>query len=76
MEHGLRAFAVRRERTANGLVADVIVVEPNGDEHRVRCICREDGTEIGADGPVVPYLNDRYGDRVFCANVRQAAMGG
>lgn len=72
MDRTLRAFAIRREQTERGLEADVIVVEPNGDVHRISCVCAATGTEIGADGPIVPYLDARYGNQVFCGTVRRA----
>lgn len=44
-----------------GKQAEVWLVEPNGDEHLVRCLVLSNGVEIGGDGETIAYLNDRYG---------------
>jgi hypothetical protein len=44
-----------------GKQAEVWLVEPNGDEHLVRCLVLSSGVEIGGDGDTLAYLNDRYG---------------
>ena len=60
MDEQLKAVALRREMTARGLEADVLVVEPNGEEYPVGCICRVGNIEIGGDDAVMTYLTDRY----------------
>jgi len=44
-----------------GKQAEVWLVEPNGDEHLVRCLVLSSGVEIGGDGDTLAYLNNRYG---------------
>lgn len=46
---------------SEGVQADVVLIEPNGDEYLVRCLCRLDGsTEIGGDPGVIALLDDKY----------------
>jgi hypothetical protein len=71
----LSARALHRIETPEGIMADVIVVEPNGDETVVRCTCRSEGTTVDGEGDALHYLNERYGDVVFCTAVRDAALG-
>lgn len=62
----------------DGPQADVRLIEPNGDEHTIRCLCRFDGTTdlgIGGDGSDLAYLNDKYGDQVIWALTRQVTLG-
>lgn len=47
--------------STRGKQAEVWLVEPNGDEHLVRCLVHSSGIEIGGDGDTIAYLNDRYG---------------
>ncbi|HLK15278.1 MAG TPA: hypothetical protein VKT78_10770 [Fimbriimonadaceae bacterium] len=72
---GLTARAISRIETPEGVVAEVIVVEPNGDEYRVNCLCRAEGTTVDGEGDALHYLNERYGDQAFCFTVRTAALG-
>jgi len=46
MDYQLRAFAVRQLQTEDALEADVLVVEPDGAEHRVRCVVRQDRASV------------------------------
>jgi len=71
----LSARAVNRIETSEGVIAEVVVVEPNGDEYVVNCICRQEGTTVDGEGDALSYLNLRYGDVAFCTAVRNAAMG-
>jgi hypothetical protein len=73
--NGLRALLINRVLSQDGPQADVLLVEPNGDEHLIRCLCRHDGTtEIGGDGQMVEYLNHKYGDQTVWALSRQIAL--
>jgi hypothetical protein len=75
--HVLQARFLRFVHSTEGTQADLLVTEPNGDEHLVRCLCRPSGsTDIGevGDGETVGYLNDRYGSQVVCALCRQATL--
>lgn len=58
----------------DGLQAELLLVEPNGDEHHVRCLARQQGTDIFGDGEMLGYLNGRYGDREVCLVARDAVI--
>lgn len=61
--------------SADGPQADILLIEPNGDEHLVRCLCRINGTtEIGGDGESLAYLNERYGSQIVCRVARQSTL--
>jgi hypothetical protein len=51
---------IRYVPSPDGVQADIALIEPNGEEHEVRCLCRENGTEIGGDEYTLLYLNHRY----------------
>ena len=53
-----------------GKQAEVWLVEPNGDEHLVLCLVLSSGVEIGGDGEILTYLNDRYGSAVVSLTAR------
>ncbi|MHB8635520.1 MAG: hypothetical protein ACYC96_03495 [Fimbriimonadaceae bacterium] len=74
MSNPLSARAINRVETPEGVIAEVVVVEPNGDEYVVKCLCRDEGTTVDGEGDALSYLNERYGDVVFCTAVRNAAM--
>jgi len=75
----LRAVYLRNVPSPEGEQADLLIIEPNGDEHQVRCLCRTDGgtdlSELG-DGKFIPYLADRYGSQVIWALTRQVTLTG
>lgn len=74
--NGLRARLLEHVPSPDGPQADVLLIEPNGDEHRVRCLCKRDGTtDIGGDGEMVAFLNDKYGDQSVCGLARQVTLG-
>ena len=75
MSSRLNARAVNRIETSEGVIAEVVVIEPNGDQYIVNCICRKEGTTVDGEGDALSYLNERYGDVAFCTTVRNAAMG-
>lgn len=68
----LSSRLVARLSSPAGAEADLVLVEPNGDEHLVRCLAKGDGTELGGDGEVLAYLNARYGPEAVCAAARHA----
>lgn len=75
--NGLRALFMRHVPSADGTQADVLLIEPNGDEHRVRCLCKPDGsTELGAEGETVSFLADKYGEQTVWALTRQMTLSG
>lgn len=75
---GLCARLVNRIPSLEGTEADLMLIEPNGDETRVRCLCRGDLTEIGVDGREtegLTYLNKRYGGTAVCTAARKVTLG-
>lgn len=74
--NGLRAHLIESQNSSEGLQAELMLVEPNGDEHRVRCLCKADGsTEICGDGESIDYLHEKYGERTVWALSRQTTLG-
>lgn len=72
----LRARLVGPVPSSEGIQAEVILIEPNGDEHSVRCLCRSNGsTDIGGDSEVLDYLNTKYGDQSVCGLAREVTLG-
>ncbi len=58
----LRARKIESVPSLQGVQADIALIEPNGDEYRVRCLCKLDGsTDIGGDPDVIAFLNAKYG---------------
>lgn len=73
---GLRARLLEHVPSPDGTQADILLIEPNGDEHRVRCLCKRDGTtDLGGDGELVTFLNDKYGEKTVWALARQMTLG-
>lgn len=57
----------------SGPQADALVIEPNGDIHHVRCLCRPNGnTDIGEppESKMMEYLVGRYGSQLV-ADLRE-----
>jgi hypothetical protein len=75
MPTSLTANVIERIRTPDGIVADLVVVEPNGDRTYITCTVFPTTTEVDGDGELLAYLNERYGDVNFCQTVRKAALG-
>lgn len=75
MRQSLKARFVRQVPSPDGRQADVVLIEPNGDEHPVRCLMRPTGTEIGGDGESLNYLNEKYGDAEVCLTAQGAVLG-
>ena len=75
MEHGLRARLIRYVPSPDGRQADVALIEPNGDEHQVRCLIRPNGTDICGDGHSLHYLNQKFGDAEVCLAAQGAVLG-
>jgi len=71
----LRARLVELVPSSEGVQADVVLIEPNGDEYPVRCLCKPDGTtDIGGDPDAIAFLNVRYGDNSLCVVAREATL--
>ena len=75
--NGLRAELMRRVPSPDGLQADVILIEPNGEEHQVRCLCKPNGTTdlgvLGGSGRL-DTLEERFGQQTVCALSRQITL--
>jgi hypothetical protein len=56
----LRGRLIRYVPSPDGVQADIALIEPNGEEYEIRCLCRPTGTEIGGDDYTLRYLNERY----------------
>ncbi len=75
MSH-LKGYLVGAAASPGGGEAIVILVEPNGDEHRVICRLMGPTTEIRfADPNSGAYLDGRYGPNVLSGTARRAALG-
>ena len=70
----LRAELVNHVASPEGPQADILLIEPNGDKHLVRCLVKESGTDLGADGEILSYLNDRYGPSAVVQSARSATL--
>lgn len=75
MVEELQARFIRFVPSPDGQQADVALVEPNGDEHEVRCLIKKDGTDIGGNHDALVYLNKRYGDQTVCLAAQSAVLG-
>ncbi len=71
----LQARLLHYVLSPKGPQADLILAESNGDEHQVRCLCLSDGTtELGGEGEVLSYLNERYGEAIVSSLSRQITL--
>lgn len=60
----------------DGPQADVALIEPNDDEHLVRCLLRRGaGIEIGGDRDTLTYLTQRYGDEMVSLTAQGIVLG-
>ena len=71
----LRARLICNVPSTDGRQGDVALIEPNGDEHKVRCLIRPNGTDIGGDKDSLVYLNEKYGDQQVCLAAQGAVLG-
>lgn len=75
---GLTATRLQRRNSESGVEADVLLTEPNGVEHTVRCLCKLDGTtDIGdpTGGLALRHLAETYGEQTVWALTRQVTLG-
>ena len=75
---GLRAVVMRPVPSPDGKQADLLLTEPDGKEHQVRCLCLHGGgTEISDldGGSRLRHLNQAYGDQMVWALCRQITLG-
>lgn len=62
MQQPLQARWVAAVPSNEGQQADLLLVEPNGDEHAVRCLVKPDRKiDIGGQPQDIEYLCARYG---------------
>ncbi len=76
MNH-LRAEFMRHVPSPDGPQADFLIIEPTGEEHLVRCLCKSDGTtDLGFMGERerLASLEEKYGPQVICALSRQTTL--
>ena len=61
----------------DGPQANILVVEPTGEEHQLRCLCHNNGTTHLGE-PIEPghvqQLEDRYGPQVLIALTRHVTL--
>lgn len=70
----LNARLVRRLYSPHGRQAELVLIEPNGDEHEVVCLAKENGTDINGVTENLDYLNSRYGTQAVCFAARRATI--
>ena len=75
-ERRLRGRLLQFVEPAGGPVADMVLIEPNGDEHRVRCLVKGEFTELGGERTMLDYLDRRYGGPAVCFAARRLVLGG
>lgn len=71
----LRGQLVGYVHSHEGRQADVLLREPNGEEHLVRCLVKNSSIEIGGDGECIAYLNHRYGPQAVSITARNITLG-
>lgn len=75
----LRALLMRHVPSPDGPQADVLLIEADGREHQIRCLCRRDGTTVlgivDDAGGRLAHLEARYGPQVIWALTRQMTLG-
>ena len=72
---GLRSRHICDVPCDKGRKADIVLIEPNGDEHGARCLVWESKTEISGQDEILEYLRGRYGDEALVCAVRAAILG-
>ena len=63
-----------RTETDDAIIADVRVVEPNGDEHRFEVFVTPDETNVTGEDDILDYLHQRYGSVLFSSVIRSAVL--
>lgn len=76
MHPELKGNVVRRWEDLAGVHAAVELIEQNGDVYEVEWLLRPDGlVDIGAEGEIVPYLQQRYGSFTVFHVVSDISLG-
>jgi hypothetical protein len=76
---GLQVKFLHLEFSVSGSQADLVLTEQNGDEYRLPCLCKEDGTtEIceESNGEALNHLKQRYGSSDIWQLCRDATLSG
>ena len=71
----LRGRIVKDVPSAEGRQADVMIIEPNGDEHLMRCIVLPNRTDLECDPEILDYLGTRYGEEAVYRVALAATLG-
>jgi len=72
----LRGRLIRFVPSPDGIQADIALIEPNDQEHVVRCLCKASQTEIGGDAETLRYLNETYSPPVVSQTAADTVMLG
>lgn len=71
----LRAERLKTEYSPEGSQAEVLLIEPNGDQHWFRWLCGRNGAaEIYGDQEMRFYLDERYGAQSVYTPSRHATL--
>ena len=70
----LQAYSTTRTEADDAIIAQVNVVEPNGEAYRFDVAVTPDETTITGDDEILSYLNKRYGSVLFSSVVRSAVL--
>ena len=73
--NGLYGRFVNYLPTTEGVRANILLIEANGDEYPVNCLARASGTDINGETLYLHYLNQRYGEETVCAVARNTTTG-
>ncbi len=52
-----------------------MIIEPNGDEHLMRCIVLPNRTDLECDPEILDYLGTRYGEEAVYRVALAATLG-
>lgn len=73
----LNGYFLKEAESDEGICAEILLIEDNGDSYHLRCLCRQNGTidlcEWG-DGKVVNYLDERYGPEMVFLTARDTVL--
>ena len=73
--NGLFGRFVNYLPTNEGVQANILLIEGNGDEYPVKCLARASGTDVNGDTVYLNYLNQRYGPETVATVARRTATG-
>ena len=73
--NGLHGRFVNYLPTTEGVRANILLIEGNGDEYPVKCLARASDTDINGDSVHLNYLNQRYGQETVSTVARRTTTG-